>query len=230
MDSFDPLSRVAPGGQSAVAVCVAEPSLQERICSALEAGGHPVQARHATIQALLGSWTGRQPACIVLAADRPDGAAIGPLHAIRSELGAAGAVLICGRARGGEIRRALELGVDGVLLESQIETALAAVVDVVCAGQVSVPSRRRFEVTARSLTTREKQILALVVAGLTNLQIAGRLYLAESTVKSHLSSAFSKLGVSSRYEAATMILDPERGRGLGVREIETGQLLQGQGV
>lgn len=227
MDNMEPFARVAPGGQPAVAVCVKESSLRERICDALEAGGHPVEARHGSIQALLGSWTGRQPACIVLAVERPDGAAIGPLHAIRSELGAAGAVLICGRARGGEVRRALELGVDGVLLESQIETALAAVVDVVCAGQVSVPSRRRFEVSARALTTREKQILALVVAGLTNLQIAGKLYLAESTVKSHLSSAFSKLGVSSRYEAATIILDPERGRGLGVREVENAQLPQG---
>jgi DNA-binding NarL/FixJ family response regulator len=75
-------------------------------------------------------------------------------------------------------------------------------------------------VRAQALTTREKQILALVVTGLTNAQIAGTLFLAESTVKSHLSSAFSKLGVSSRYEAASVVLDPERGRGLGIREIQ----------
>ena len=55
--------------------------------------------------------------------------------------------------------------------------------------------------------------------GLTNAQIAGKLFLAESTVKSHLSSSFTKLGVSSRYEAATLILDPERGRRLGFREL-----------
>ncbi len=72
-----------------------------------------------------------------------------------------------------------------------------------------------------ALTTREKQALALMVTGLTNAQIAGRLFLAESTVKSHLSSAFSKLGVASRYEAATVILDPERGSGLGIREIRS---------
>ena len=55
--------------------------------------------------------------------------------------------------------------------------------------------------------------------GCTNAQIADELFLAESTVKSHLSSAFSKLGVSSRNEAATMILDPDRGRGLGIAKI-----------
>jgi DNA-binding NarL/FixJ family response regulator len=66
------------------------------------------------------------------------------------------------------------------------------------------------------LTSREKQILTLVVAGLTNSQIASELFLAESTVKSHLSSAFAKLGVSSRSEAVAVILDPERGPGLGI--------------
>ncbi len=136
-------------------------------------------------------------------------------------------MLVCKRARGGEVRRALELGVDGVVLERDAEKALAAVVAVVCAGQVSVPRGQREEVRAQALTTREKQILALVIVGLTNAQIAAELFLAESTVKSHLSSAFSKLGVSSRYEAANVILDPERGRGLGIREIRADGLAAG---
>ena len=114
------------------------------------------------------------------------------------------------------MRRALELGVDGIVLKDDAEEALAAVVAAVCAGQVSVPSGTRGAVRARALTTREKQILVLVVRGLTNAQIAAELFLAESTVKSHLSSAFSKLGVSSRNEAVAVILDPERGRGLGI--------------
>ena len=59
----------------------------------------------------------------------------------------------------------------------------------------------------------------MVVTGLTNSQIADELFLAVSTVKSHLSSAFSKLGVSSRSEAAAVILDPERGRGLGIDRV-----------
>jgi len=49
------------------------------------------------------------------------------------------------------------------------------------------------------------------VMGYMNSQIAERLFLAESTVKSHLSSAFGKLGVHSRNEAVSLILDPERG-------------------
>ena len=49
-----------------------------------------------------------------------------------------------------------------------------------------------------------------------NAQIAEQLFLAESTVKSHLSSAFVKLGVKSRNEAVALILDQERGVGVGI--------------
>jgi hypothetical protein len=52
--------------------------------------------------------------------------------------------------------------------------------------------------------------------GYMNSQIAERLFLAESTVKSHLSSAFRKLGVRSRNEAVDLILNPERGLGMGI--------------
>ncbi len=204
-----------------VAICVDEQSLRDRLCTALAAGGHAVFGRSATVAGLLASCNGSSPACVVIAADRPDSSALDAVRSVRSQLDGVCAVLVCRRARGSEARRALELGVDGVVLEDDAEKALAAVVAVVCAGQVSVPSGQREQIRAQALTTREKQILALVVTGLTNAEIASRLFLAESTVKSHLSSAFGKLGVSSRYEAATVILDPERGRALGIREVRS---------
>jgi DNA-binding NarL/FixJ family response regulator len=51
----------------------------------------------------------------------------------------------------------------------------------------------------------------LLVAGLTNRQIGSRLFLAESTVKTHLASAFGKLGVRSRKDAVALLLDPAEG-------------------
>jgi DNA-binding NarL/FixJ family response regulator len=209
------------GERLSVAVCVEERPHRDRVCAALAAGGYAVFARTATVEDLFACCDGTTPACVVVAADRPDRLVMDAVRLIRSKLEGASAVLVCRSARATEVRRAVGLGVDGVVLNDDAEEVLVAVVAAVCVGQVSVPGGHRGEVVVQALTTREKQILALVITGLTNAQIAGRLFLAESTVKSHLSSAFSKLGVSSRYEAATVILDSERGRGLGIREIRS---------
>ncbi len=79
-----------------------------------------------------------------------------------------------------------------------------------------MPREHWRQIEPPALSTREKQILGLVVMGYMNSQIAEQLFLAESTVKSHLSSAFGKLGVRSRNEAVNLILDPERGLGMGI--------------
>jgi DNA-binding NarL/FixJ family response regulator len=216
--------RTIPGDDGTglpVAVCIAEAPLRKHVCTTLEAAGHAIYARVAQPEELPAPSNGNRPACVVVTAERPDRAAIDGVRLIRSRLMGTAVVLVCRRADSSQVRRALELGVDGVVLIAEAEVALASVVSVVCAGQVSVPSDQRGQVRTPALTHREKQILALVVAGLTNAQIARELYLAESTVKSHLSSAFGKLGVSSRNEAASLILDPERGRGLGVRGVES---------
>jgi len=51
------------------------------------------------------------------------------------------------------------------------------------------------------LTEREREILALVAQGASNRQVAERLYLTEGTVKNHMSSILSKLGVRDRTQA-----------------------------
>jgi NarL family two-component system response regulator LiaR len=56
------------------------------------------------------------------------------------------------------------------------------------------------------LTSREKEILALIVEGLSNKEIAKRLFLSNSTIQFHVSNVLSKLGVSKRTEAAYLAL------------------------
>ena len=68
-----------------------------------------------------------------------------------------------------------------------------------------VPADVRRQAVPPAFSHRERQVLDLAVRGMTNTQIAGELYLAESTVKSHLSACFRKLGVSSRAEAAAAL-------------------------
>jgi DNA-binding NarL/FixJ family response regulator len=118
-----------------------------------------------------------------------------------------------------EDRRALKAGVDGLIEESQIETALVATVRAVCSGLVCFPRRMPAQSLSEVLSTREKQALGMLIMGFTNAEIGRRLFLAESTVKSHLSSAYSKLGVRSRKDAAALILDPNEGLGTGILAI-----------
>ena len=56
------------------------------------------------------------------------------------------------------------------------------------------------------LTERERAVLALMVEGLNNTQIAGRLTVSASTIKSHVSHILSKLGVTSRTEAVALAI------------------------
>jgi len=56
------------------------------------------------------------------------------------------------------------------------------------------------------MTEREREVLALMVEGLNNTQIAGRLTVSPSTIKSHVSNILAKLGVASRTEAVTLAL------------------------
>ena len=70
---------------------------------------------------------------------------------------------------------------------------------------VSMPASMRHSIEPPALSHRERQALGLALAGLTNAQIARTVFIAESTVKSHLSSAFRRLGVHSRREAVALL-------------------------
>jgi len=120
------------------------------------------------------------------------------------------------------LRRALRAGAAGIVLDGELDRTLVATAQAVAAGQLAVPCALRGHVAPRALSYREKEILGLVVRGFTNREIAGELYLAESTVKTHLSSAFAKLDAHSRAEAAARVLDPESGYGAAILAINNG--------
>ena len=62
--------------------------------------------------------------------------------------------------------------------------------------------RARSAESARPLTPRERQILALLVEGLSNTAIAARLHITDNTLEHHLTHLYAKLGVHSRAQAA----------------------------
>lgn len=171
--------------------------------------------RLATARELLEA--GRSPALVVLWANGAlVDAVTGELAFLRRAMERTPVVLVCAEIRPGELRAALSGGAAGVVLEAQLATALWPSLEAARVGQVCVPRQHAKQVEPAALSTREKQILGLVVMGYMNSQIAAQLFVAESTVKSHLSSAFGKLGVRSRNEAVELILDSERGLGVGI--------------
>jgi DNA-binding NarL/FixJ family response regulator len=122
---------------------------------------------------------------------------------------------------------ALDAGAHGVALRDAPAWALARAVQAVVAGFVVAPAASRHALRRPVFTPRQKQVLSLLVLGLSNADIASRLYISEATVKMHLSSVFALLGVSSRKEAADLILDRRTGLGTGILEIAETAARQG---
>lgn len=115
------------------------------------------------------------------------------------------------------IRAALQLGARGVVLKTAGTELLLQAIRAVLSGEYWVDRRsvsNLFDVLKElgepdprrtfGLTARQLEIVAAVVSGLTNREIAGRLKIAEDTVKHHLSQVFDKTGVSSRLELAML--------------------------
>jgi DNA-binding NarL/FixJ family response regulator len=114
------------------------------------------------------------------------------------------------------LRRALLAGAAGIVLDAEAERALAPTAVAILAGQLTVPTGLGRQIAPRPLSHREKEIMGLVTRGLTNREIATQLFLSESTVKTHLSSAFRKLDARSRADAVARMTDADSGYGLGV--------------
>jgi len=112
--------------------------------------------------------------------------------------------------------RAVTVLLDGAVLAEQAPYALLPTLLAVAAGQCVVPAELRRLLERPALSPRERQVLALVVLDFSNAEIARRLVVTESAVKSHLTSAFGKLGVSSRSAAVELILDSGSGLAPGI--------------
>jgi DNA-binding NarL/FixJ family response regulator len=113
-------------------------------------------------------------------------------------------------------RRALDLGADGVVLDWDTPSMLDATVRAVACGQIVIPRELHGRMERPALSARERQVLSMIVLGCSNREIARRLHVAETTVKTHVKSSFRKLGVRTRAEACSRILDPASGLGLGI--------------
>jgi NarL family two-component system response regulator LiaR len=114
-----------------------------------------------------------------------------------------------------QIKNALEAGAIGYLLKDVTADELARAIRAAHSGratlspeaaQALVENANQPPPPGLDLTEREREVLGLMIEGLNNTQIAGRLTVSPSTIKSHVSSILAKLGVASRTEAVSLAL------------------------
>jgi two-component system, NarL family, response regulator LiaR len=148
-----------------------------------------------------------------MALPKMDGAAA--TRAIRRQFPQVQIMILSSFKEGTLIKKALEAGAIGYLLKDVSADDLVRAIRAAHAGRatLSPEAAQSLVETANlppapglDLTEREREVLVLMIEGLNNVQIAGRLTVSPSTIKSHVSNILSKLGVASRTEAVTLAL------------------------
>jgi NarL family two-component system response regulator LiaR len=142
-----------------------------------------------------------------------DGAAA--TRAIRQKYPQVQVIALTSFKEGELIKTALEAGAIAYLLKDVSADDLVWAIRAAHAGRATlspeaaqslVETANQPPTPGLDLTEREREVLSLMIEGLNNTQIAGRLTVSPSTIKSHVSSILSKLGVASRTEAVTLAL------------------------
>jgi two-component system NarL family response regulator len=129
---------------------------------------------------------------------------------IRQEFAAARIVVLTTFDGDDDIYRALQAGAKGYLLKGMDLAELSEAIRTVHAGRTRIPPRVAEKLAERmsgaTLTAREMEVLRLIVAGKSNKDIGNALFISEATVKTHVNSLLSKMGVEDRTQAATTAL------------------------
>ncbi|MDQ0958081.1 two-component system response regulator DevR [Streptomyces sp. B4I13] len=162
-----------------------------------------------------------RPQVAVLDVRLPDGNGIDVCRELRSRMPDLACLMLTSFDDEEALLDAIMAGASGYVLKQIQGTDLVSAVRTVAGGQSLLDPSATTRLMARlrgaeekksepeadglpNLTDREREILALIGEGLTNRQIGQRLYLAEKTVKNHISRLLAKLGVERRIQAAVI--------------------------
>jgi DNA-binding NarL/FixJ family response regulator len=127
---------------------------------------------------------------------------------IRSEFPSARIIVLTTYAGDVQVLRALKAGAQGYILKGHVRRELLDTIRAVHAGQKRIPPEVAAELAEHAiedeLSSRELDVLRLIATGNANKEIAGRLAIAEDTVKSHVTNILAKLGANDRTHAVTI--------------------------
>jgi DNA-binding NarL/FixJ family response regulator len=130
--------------------------------------------------------------------------------AIRSDFPNARIIVLTTYPGDVQVLRALKAGARGYLLKGEVGRDLPEAIRAVHSGQKRIPPEIAVELAEHSaedaLSSREIEVLRLIAAGNANKEIAGKLLIAEETVKSHVTNILAKLHANDRTHAVTTAL------------------------
>jgi DNA-binding NarL/FixJ family response regulator len=211
--AHDEVAGASKGPVARVSLVSRDPAIRDRLTAAVRSTGLVLER---AVESVADIPAGVRPEAVLLGpvAIKHDG-----VRAARAGFPDALLIAVLEDSARHRVRTALDEGADGIVVFAEVEETLAVTLEAARVGQLAVPKAVRTTMARPVLSTREKQVLGMVVLGFSNAEIARKLVLSESTIKSHLSSSFHKLGVRSRAEAAAMILDTNAGMGTGILAI-----------
>ena len=154
-----------------------------------------------------------RPKVVLMDLRLPDGSGIDACRDILSALPQTRILFLTSYSDEEAIVSTLMAGACGYLMKEIGQHALIRAIEDAAAGRPILDSRSTQPVETRiknvALSPQERRVLALVVEGKTNKEIAAALYLSDKTVKHYLSNACVKLGVSRRSQAAVIFARQE---------------------
>lgn len=149
------------------------------------------------------------PDVIVTDLQLPDGLGLEIVREVRGRSDSVGLVVLTMHAGDDHIFAAMEAGASAFVgkdrkaseVVSAAKHAAVAPRTFLCTGLSAAMMRRASTPAAPRLSAREEEVLALLAEGLGTSDIAGRLYLSESTAKTHITHIYQKLGAANRAQA-----------------------------
>ena len=174
-----------------------------------QADGFDVAGQAGSVAAGIALAQELEPDVVVTDVRLPDGSGLDVVRALRKESRTVGLVVLTMYAGDEQLFAAMDAGASGFVgkdapTSSVVAAARQAVVaplTFTCTGLAEAMVRRMSSGAPPRLSDRERQVLELLSEGLGVSAIAGRLYLSESTAKSHIGRIYEKLGAANRAQA-----------------------------